>query len=295
MAQIQIVPPRLAHAAALCELYRSATADAPHCRFVPDAERFGACLLSPPPARTQIVVAEEHGAPKGFAALGQIRNDAANTEEDAITALFFEHEAVGQALLEACEARVGSSDLLAFPAAHEHCPITGYNGGWDGLSDRIPAVAQLLARNGYAPYYRELQLVCDLTRRVPEQGDEPAGVSLRESVGEHGEFVLHALLEGHEAGVCHYKPMTSLQSEAAARTGYVLWLHVEPDARRRGIGRHLMLRTLDHLRGLGCEACWLTTGADNWPAQPLYLARGFEIVDCSASYRKTGRGAHGAA
>ena len=48
-----------------------------------------------------------------------------------------------------------------------------------------------------------------------------------------------------------------------------------------------MLRALGHLRRLGCDTCWLTTGADNWPAQPLYLALGFEIVDCSASYRKS--------
>ncbi len=36
--------------------------------------------------------------------------------------------------------------------------------------------------------------------------------------------------------------------------------------------------------------CWLTTGADNWEAQPMYLLLGFEIVDTSACYtRQLGR------
>jgi ribosomal protein S18 acetylase RimI-like enzyme len=52
-----------------------------------------------------------------------------------------------------------------------------------------------------------------------------------------------------------------------------------------------MLRTLEHMRSLGCHSCWLTTGAENWPAQPLYLALGFEIVDCTASYQKNRKSA----
>jgi ribosomal protein S18 acetylase RimI-like enzyme len=151
----------------------------------------------------------------------------------------------------------------------------------------VPAVAQLLARNGYTPYYRELSLVCDLAGDVGAAGAAPAGVDVRESIGGDKQFVLRAWIGDQEAGECHYVTLASLGGAEAARTGYVWWLNVQPEARRRGIGRHLMLRTLEHLRGLGCDSCWLTTGAENWPAQPLYLALGFEIVDCTASYRKS--------
>jgi ribosomal protein S18 acetylase RimI-like enzyme len=287
MTQIQIVQPRPDHSAALRDIYLSATSRAPHCRFAPDADRFAECLTNPRPAPTRIFVAEERGAPQGFAALGRVKNEADGTEGDAITALFFAHPAAGQALLEACESEA-SGEVLAFPAEHGRCPITGYNGGWDELPDRIPAVAQLLARNGYVPYHRELNLTCDLTRVAPEPADAPAGVGLRESVGEFEQsyYILHALAGEREAGECHYVTLAHMQDDRAARTGYIWWLHVESDARRRGIGRYLMLKALDHLRRLGCDTCWLTTGADNWPAQPLYLALGFEMVDCSAGYRK---------
>jgi ribosomal protein S18 acetylase RimI-like enzyme len=295
LTQIQIVQPQLAHAGALREIYLSITARAPHCRFVPDVERFGACLVSPRNAATRVFVAEEHGMPQGFAALGRVHNETDDSTYEAITALFFAGAAAGRALLEACEAQATSGDVLAFPAAHSECPISGYNGGWDGLPDRIPAVARLLARHGYAPYYRELHLTRDLSDVAPISGEAPAGLRLRESLGEYGQFILQALLDDREVGVCHYKTLSWLGDEAASRTGSVWWLHVEPDMRRRGVGRYLMLDALDHLRRLGCEACWLTTGADNWPAQPLYLALGFEIVDCSASYRKIRRAEHGSA
>jgi ribosomal protein S18 acetylase RimI-like enzyme len=287
LSQIQIVQPQLAHAGALREIYLSMTSGAPHCRFVPDVERFGMCLVSPQNATTRVFVAEEHGMPKGFAALGRAHNETDDSTYDAITALFFAHAEAGRALLKACEAQAASGDVLAFPAAHSECPIVGYNGGWDGLPDRIPSVARLLARHGYAPYYRELHLTCDLSDAAPVSGAAPAGISLRESLGEYGQHILQALVGDREAGVCHYKTLARLGEEAASRTGSVWWLHVEPDARRRGVGRYLMLEALDHLRRQGCDTCWLTTGADNWPAQPLYLALGFEIVDCSASYRKT--------
>ena len=285
MTQIQIVEQQASHAAALREIYVSATSAAPHCRFVPDVERFAECLLSPRATPTRIFVAEQDGAPQGFAALVQIKSQGDGAERDEITALFFAHPAAGQALLDACEAQA-SGEVLAFPADHGHCPIVGYNGGWDGLPDRMPAVAQLLARNGYAPYYRELSLVCDLAGVAPAPGDAPAGFEVRESIGDDKQFVQHALIDGREVGECHYVTLASWGGERAARTAYVWWLNVQPEARRRGIGRYLMLRALDHMRRLGCDTCWLTTGAENWPAQPLYLALAFEIVDCSASYRK---------
>jgi ribosomal protein S18 acetylase RimI-like enzyme len=286
MSTVQIVEPQPAHADVLREIYLSATSSAPHCRFAPDAERFAECLLRPRFIPTRIFVAEERGAPQGFAALVRVRSGG--VEQQAISALFFAHPAAGQTLLDACEAEA-SGDLQAFPAEHGRCPIVGYNAGWDGLSDRIPAVAQLLARNGYAPFYRELCLIRDLAGDVVEPGALPAGVDVRESIGDEQQFLLRASIGEQEAGECHYVTLAKLGGADAARTGYVWWLNVQPVARRRGIGRYLMLRTLDHLRRLGCDSCWLTTGADNWPAQPLYLALGFEIVDSTASYQKSRR------
>jgi ribosomal protein S18 acetylase RimI-like enzyme len=288
MAQFQIAQPQPAQVAALHEIYVAATALAPHCRYTPDLDRFGTCLLGPHAAPTQIVVAEQYGAPQGFAALGRVKNGTDNIEYDAITALFFRHAAAGQALLEACEARAQPGDLLAFPATHNQCPVAGYNGGWDEVSDRMPAIAQLLARNGYTPYHRELHLACDLGRVVPAQAAAPPGVELEAQADEQAQyFILNAMSGGQRVGQCHYITLASILGPGDAHTGYISWLHIEAEARRRGIGRYLMLQVLDDLRRRGCDACWLTTGVANWPAQPLYLALGFEMVDCSAGYRKT--------
>lgn len=288
MAQLQITQPQPMQIGALREIYLAATSAAPHCRFVPDLDRFGACLLGSYTTPRQIFVAEESGTPQGFAALGRLKNETADTENDAITALFFTHAAAGQALLEACESQARPGDLLAFPDQHNQCPIAGYNGGWDGLPDRIPAVAQLLARSGYTPYHRELHLSCDLSRAVPIQAAALPGVKLESQAGEQPHsFALYAMSGGRKAGECHYITLASILGPSAAHIGYIDWLHIEPDSRRRGIGRYLMVQALDDLRRRGCDTCWLTTGANNWPAQPLYLALGFEMVDCSASYRKT--------
>src|SRR5262249_17485127 len=137
------------------------------------------------------------------------------------------------------------------------------------LSDRMPAIAQLLARNGYTPYHRELQLSCDLGRAAPTQ-TTPPGVDLRQQAREQAHsFALYAMSGENKAGECHYITLAHMLGPHTRHTGYIAWLHVEPDSRRRGIGRYLMVQALDHLRRMGCASCWLTTSADNWPAQPL--------------------------
>ncbi len=97
-----------------------------------------------------------------------------------------------------------------------------------------------------------------------------------------------AMMGDQEAGVCVFNTLAAISDHPdAGQWGYVDWLHVAEPFRRKGIARHLLTQTLQYLQEEGCEGCWLTTGADNWSAQPLYLAMGFEIVDASASFRRT--------
>lgn len=90
-----------------------------------------------------------------------------------------------------------------------------------------------------------------------------------------------------EAGNCEYSTLTELSDDPqAARCGYIWGLYVDPAFRRQGIARQLLTMAMDRLYRQGCTACWLTTASDNWEAQALYLALGFEIVDVSASFRR---------
>src|SRR5262249_29378379 len=139
--------------------------------------------------------------------------------------------------------------------------------------------------NRFAPYYRELHLEC-AGDRFPPAVTSPPAVSIAERT-DPGQSILEATQEGQEVGVCVYSTLAGLSDDPqAAPWGYIHWLHVAPEQRRHGLARYLLTAALDRLYREGCSGCWLTTGADNWPAQPLYLSLGFEIVDASASFRK---------
>ncbi|HWQ16129.1 MAG TPA: GNAT family N-acetyltransferase [Roseiflexaceae bacterium] len=290
---MNITAPQPAHIDTLHAIYRAAVADAPHCRFAPDAARFRDELLgvAPPaplfrgPSERRMFVAEEDGMARGFASFIRF-TDWDGVEHQAVTALFCAGETAGRALLGACEAAAGPGTLEAFPQSHGKSPLSEYNGGWDGLPDRVPDVARILARAGYAPFYRELHMTLDLRRFPPAPAALPAGLELRVEPLE-GRIRLRTLDGEVEMASLGFGTLAPLAADPrAARTGYIWWLEVEEGYRRRGIARALMAEALAQLVDLGCEECWLTTAADNWPAQPLYLALGFAAVDCSTSFRK---------
>lgn len=94
--------------------------------------------------------------------------------------------------------------------------------------------------------------------------------------------------DGREVAVCSYSALTLLTADpAAAQIGYIWWLHVDEAYRRRGIARQLMGNAIEALTERGCTDCWLTTTADNWPAQALYYELGFAVVDASVSFQKS--------
>ncbi len=292
---MQITTPHPEHVDALYALYRDAVHAAPHCRFVPHLARFHAELLgraAPPPVfvpphAQRLFAAVDDGMARGFAALTTY-TDWGGVEHQAMTALFFANDAAGQALIAACEAAARHGVLLGYPNAHGKAPISGYNAGWNGLSDSLPVVAHALARSGYAPYTRELHMSCDLGRFPAAPVPFPQELSLCQEPDERGRIWLRALAGQQRVADCIVSTLATVSDDVqAASTGYVWGLGVNAGFRRRGIARSLMTAALTYLRRQGCAACWLTTGADNWPAQTLYLSLGFEVVDGSACFQKT--------
>jgi ribosomal protein S18 acetylase RimI-like enzyme len=148
-------------------------------------------------------------------------------------------------------------------------------------------VAQLLARNRFTPFHRELLLERSgaWSPATPEQ--EAPGVTVTTRIDARVGTAAVAHVADQEAGVCDYGLLERISDDpAAAQWGYIWGLDVVESMRRRGIGRLLMHRALAHLSAQGCRGCWLTTDATNWPAQALYLALGFEVVDASTCFRK---------
>lgn len=238
-----------------------------------------------------MLVAESGGYAHGFAAVMRLRPDEAGMPRDGITALFFADDAAGQALLDRCEQQRPSGagvPLLAFPNTYHYCPVPGYNGGWDGLSDRLHSGARLLARNGYRPFYRELHLTCDLDRFAARPSIRPTDVVLVDTADERGRRTLRVLVGNRSVGVCVFSTLERLSDDPETRDwGYIWGFGVDEEQRGRGIGRFLLTSALSKLHTSGCQGCWVTNRSDNWPALTLYLQLGFELVDTSTSYTKS--------
>jgi ribosomal protein S18 acetylase RimI-like enzyme len=275
----------------LYQIYRRATAHAAHCRFYPSLEHFAQALSQPHVAGTRVLVAEDAGSVAGFASTAGTSVTGDGVTEAQITGLFVEHEQPGLLLLDAClDAALDADRVLAFSASHERCPIQSYNAGWDALSDRLAVAGRVLTRAGFVPTYRELHLECTAERLPQTPTPAPPDVTIVEREDGPQRWSLIATVDDQEVGICMFNTLAPLTDHPdAGRWGYIGWLHVEATQRRRGLARHLLTSTLRRLLDGGCDGCWLTTGADNWQAQPLYLALGFEIVDASASFQKVMR------
>ena len=62
-----------------------------------------------------------------------------------------------------------------------------------------------------------------------------------------------------------------------------LWINevgVAPAHHRRGIGRAMLARLLEHGQALGCTEAWVLTEEDNEPARGLYQALGGVESEC---------------
>lgn len=299
---MDIVSARPDHVDRLLEIYRAQTAHVPHCRFEPNRALFHdevlglvtpSTFLWPQRRRTQVFVAEAAGVAHGFASLTTyVEERDSDPEQQAITSLFFDDEAAAHALILACEAHASGAEIGAFPPTHGNTIVRAYNGGWDGLTDTTPTVARILVEHRYAPYFRELNLTKRLQPDRLRSWTAPPAIAIAITEPAPSEYYPWSLLvlamDGEtEAGVCCYSDLAGFSEvQEASRTGYIWWLNVIDTYQRRGIARALMLAALDQLMMQGCDTCWLTTTADNWPAQSLYLALGFEFVDGSTSYSK---------
>jgi ribosomal protein S18 acetylase RimI-like enzyme len=287
---MNVLPLSPSHLPELYSIYRTVTARAAHSRFVPSFERFSHALSEPKYNATKLFVAEDQGKALGFAAYEPRSATENGLARASITALFSEHEDAAQALLSELLTMANQfqvQQLEAFPAHHFHCPVPGHNAGWDALSDTMPMIARVLARNGFMPTYRELLMICDFKRFPPSDGEVPEGLSLRKRVPTMGGWELLPHIGQQRVGSVTYGTLAQLvDHEEANQVGYLWGISVIQPMRRRGIARYLTRRVMTHFYELGCSECWLSTGAQNFTAQPLYLSLGFEVADATVSFQR---------
>jgi mycothiol synthase len=79
---------------------------------------------------------------------------------------------------------------------------------------------------------------------------------------------------------------TQMQTLDGQPTGIIWMIGAVPEARGKGLGREMLLASLDYLLGRGAKAIELTVYQDNTPAVELYKATGFKPTGEIVFYEK---------
>jgi len=74
--------------------------------------------------------------------------------------------------------------------------------------------------------------------------------------------------------------------------GRIYTVDVEPEHRRRGVGRMLLRRLEEEFRRIGCEKVVLEVAVDNEPAIKLYESLGYRFTSRLKNYYGFGRDAY---
>ncbi len=86
----------------------------------------------------------------------------------------------------------------------------------------------------------------------------------------------------------------ALLERLVPEAGYVYYLAVDPDHRRRGLGGRLLDDALERFREEGAAIVYGAVEVDNRPSRGLFTSRGFrEVRDDEPNYRNGGLGAWG--
>ena len=93
-----------------------------------------------------------------------------------------------------------------------------------------------------------------------------------------------ASLTGGAGAVLVADPQGFALGRALVGEAELLTLAVLPDARRQGVGRHLLDRFLQQVAGQGATATFLEVAQDNAAALALYRAAGFAEVGRRKAY-----------
>ena len=100
------------------------------------------------------------------------------------------------------------------------------------------------------------------------------------------ENIILAEVNGRPIGYCWTQLLNEDERAVDGMHGEIHMLGVDPDFRRRGIGRNVLLAGLSHLKRKGITIARLTADGEETTALGLYESVGFEIYSRSEWYEK---------
>jgi len=100
------------------------------------------------------------------------------------------------------------------------------------------------------------------------------------------ENIMMAYLKNHPIGYCWTRIMIEDNPATASMKGEIHMLGVDPDYRKKGIGRNVLLAGLADLKSKGVTIVELTADGEDSVAMGLYESVGFEVCSCSEWYEK---------
>ncbi len=104
--------------------------------------------------------------------------------------------------------------------------------------------------------------------------------------GRFPEDVIMAYEGGKPIGYCWTTVSPQENTSRAVNKGQIHMMGMDPDYRKKGIGKEILLKGLHHLKGKGIKIVELTVDSENQAACSLYESVGFEIFSTTLWYEK---------
>ena len=101
------------------------------------------------------------------------------------------------------------------------------------------------------------------------------------------ENIMMAYLKNRPIGYCWTRIMMEKKPAAGGMKGEIHMLGVDPDFRKKGIGRNVLLAGLADLKSRGATIVELTADGEDPAALSLYKSVGFQVCSRSDWFEKT--------
>jgi mycothiol synthase len=95
-----------------------------------------------------------------------------------------------------------------------------------------------------------------------------------------------AYLGDRPIGYCWTRTLVEKQTASESMKGEIHMLGVDPEFRKQGVGRNVLLAGLSHLKDKGITIIELTTDGEDPAASRLYESVGFQEMMISEWYEK---------